>query len=274
MAQATATFIRSVVAQRAGDPLEALREVGTFAALQSRLRRVTIAERLVDLGRPEQVSATIESVLAADDIDIFGAQALWLRGEVDLELAWPLAQQFPAMAKERNAAHEIVSVSGVVATIAIAAGEFDTARAIVQDARRFEACVGDHVVLMLDIAEAAVALCVDSEERAIEGLERSLERVPSGAGRLEPTSTASRCCERSFPTRHRCSMTATSAHPFARPSELAPRSQRHALDRTLRPERWTGRGRPCCEPTCRRHCWLSSQRRRQPTPTKAQLARS
>lgn len=180
LAAATAAFTRSVVAQRRGLVIEALAETQNFADFDYAQRKVAIAERLVDLGQPEQVTASIESVVGSGDVDIFGAQALWLRGEVAPELGWALAKDFPATVAERGIAHELVSVRSVVATVAISAGEFAAVPELIRDARQHESCVGDQVVLLVDIAEALHALCVDGEDRAAELLDAALKRVPLG----------------------------------------------------------------------------------------------
>ncbi len=179
-AMATVSFIRSVQAQNIGAIDDALRELGNFAELPAAQRQVTIAERLVDLGRPEQVPAAVESLLSADEVDVFGAQALWLQGSVSPELAWDLAKAFPGIATKRGAVHEIVSVHGVVATVAIAAGHDDEAEALLGEARRLTGSVGDHVAVIVDVAEAMHALCHEGEDRAVEFLRIALDRVPIG----------------------------------------------------------------------------------------------
>ncbi len=180
LAQATEAFIDSVTAQIAGNVDEAMAATKTLAVLDPEQRRVTIAERLVDLGHPEQVVASLESVVGADHIDVFGAQAFWLRGEIDPNVAWELASDFPGIVGRRGMAHEIVSVQGVVATVAVAAGAFDEARRLVRDARRSRTSVGDHVNLLVDVAEVLVTLCTEGEDTARQLLREVLERIPLG----------------------------------------------------------------------------------------------
>lgn len=181
LARATAAFGRSLIAQRAGRIDEALDALDEFVHFEPAQRQVAIDERLVDLGRPEAISATLESVLAPSRLDFFGAQALWLRGEVEPGLAWTLADDIVGSAMQRGVTHEQVSVLTVVATVGVAAGEIDAAARLVQDARDRVQMVGDQVRLLVDVAEAIVALHrVDDEGVAVDLLERALVGVPLG----------------------------------------------------------------------------------------------
>ena len=138
LAAATEAFIRSVIAQNAGDVDAAMAATKTLAILDPEQRRVSIAERLVDLGHPEQVVASLESVVGSDHVDVFGAQAFWLRGEIDPATAWALARDLPVVVGSRGMAHEIVSVQGVVATVAVAAGAFAEGQRLVPRRRHCE----------------------------------------------------------------------------------------------------------------------------------------
>jgi LuxR family maltose regulon positive regulatory protein len=181
LALATAAFGRSLIAQREGRIADALEALDDFVHFEPAQRQVAINERLVDLGRPEAISSTLESVLAPGRIDFFGAQALWLRGEVEPGLAWTLADDIVSSALRRGVTHEQVSVLTVVATVGLAAGELDAATRLVEDARARVQAVGDQVRLLVDVAEAVVMLHHDDDERpTVELLERALAGVPIG----------------------------------------------------------------------------------------------
>jgi LuxR family maltose regulon positive regulatory protein len=180
LARAVTAFIDSIVAQREGRIDDSLTCLDDFVWFEAQQREVTVNERMVDLGRPEAIAATIESVLGTGVVDFFGAQALWLRGEVLPELAWPLSADVVRMADVRGVIHEQVSVNCVVALVGLAAGATEEATTLLKDALMHESVVGDQVALLIDIGEAHRALHSDGDDAARAILHRALDRVPLG----------------------------------------------------------------------------------------------
>lgn len=176
----TRAFVRSVEAQHDGRIADALAALDEFDGFDPEQRLASTTARLIDLGRPEAVSSTLDSILGPDAIDAFGAQALWLRGEVDPETAWAVAGSLVGVAGRKGVVHEQVSISCVIATVALAAGADRDAARMIDDARASIDVVGGQVRLMVDVAGALLALSVDGEAAARAQLERAVSTVPLG----------------------------------------------------------------------------------------------
>lgn len=183
-AAGAAAHLRSGLAQRAGDTdtaLAALDDYHHFGPVSGTLLR---AERLCDLGRPEQVAVG----LGPDDLgefaegaEIFISLAMWLRGDAPPELAQDVVSEMLPAVVRRGATHPILSILGVATIIALAAGDNESARRRAREAR--ELCtlgIGDTSSLFADVAAAAVAAVDDGDAAAAELLEpvgRSLARI-------------------------------------------------------------------------------------------------
>jgi DNA-binding SARP family transcriptional activator len=177
----TAAFVRSVQAQRRGDVEAALAALTSLDGFNPDQRLTTMAARLIDLGRPESVGVSVDVAVGPGAPDVFGGQAVWLRGDVDPETAWAIAARLPGLAGRQGVLHEQVSIRCVVATIALAAGAEEAAADLVAQARADAGAVGRQVRLMVLVADALVALSVDGEDAARPLLEVALAEQPLGS---------------------------------------------------------------------------------------------
>lgn len=180
LGSSTRAFVRSVQAQCDGRIADALAALDEFDGFDPEQRLASTTSRLIDLGRPEAVSATLDSILGPDSIDAFGAQALWLRGDIDPETGWAVAGSLAGVAGRKGVVHEQVSIKCVVATVALAAGADRDAARLIDEARESISDVGGQVGLMVDVASALLALSVDGEAAARDQLERAVTVIPLG----------------------------------------------------------------------------------------------
>ncbi|HEX7133063.1 MAG TPA: AAA family ATPase, partial [Iamia sp.] len=186
LARSTPAFVRSVLAQRRGDITAALAALDDLDDADPEQRRETMTVRLVDLGRPEAVPAAIEDLFSPGSVDLFAAQAIWLRGEIPPDLAWAVAGSLPGVAGRAGVQHEQVSIRGLVALAALAVGRTDDAEALLDRARAVTDLVGAHVRLLVTVGDALVALQREDEDAARDGLRRALEEVPLGLWPARP----------------------------------------------------------------------------------------
>lgn len=178
MAASTPAFVRSVAAQGRGDVAGSRAALDALDGTDVEQRRETVRMRLLDLGRPEEVDAAVEDVLSPGTVDLFAAQALWLRGDVDPTTAWTVARAFPGLAGRAGVRHEQVSVRSIVALIALAVGEVEEAAALLDRARGGADLVGAHVRLLVTLGDALLALQRDDEAAAVAFLDEALAAVP------------------------------------------------------------------------------------------------
>ncbi len=184
-ARGIAAHYRSILAQSFGDAEQALAElenghhyVGAAAELVMR------AERLCDLGRPEQVGAG----LTPDDLaelppggEVFIAFAMWLRGELLPEQSLSFASSMVGAGLTRNITHANVSILGVVTFVSLAAGEADLGRRRANHA--LDLCrgeVGLSTWVFGHFADVAATFATEGEPAAAVKLERVLRRLPMG----------------------------------------------------------------------------------------------
>ena len=180
-AAGAAAHIRSGIAQFSGDvdgALGALDDYHHFGPLAASLLR---AERLCDLGHPEQAALG----LSPDDLanlpegaEIFTAFAMWLRGDADPELAQAIVTSMTPSVIRRGITHPTLSILGVGTIIALAAGDNESARRRARQVR--ELCdlgVGDISSLFADVAAAAVAAVDDGDDAAAELLDPTVTGI-------------------------------------------------------------------------------------------------
>ena len=95
LARSVLAFVDSRRAQDEGDVDAALAALDGLDEFDDGQQATSRAIRLIDLGRPEDLPATLESVLASGVDDIYDAQAVWLQGLIDPDDAWPIARPPP-----------------------------------------------------------------------------------------------------------------------------------------------------------------------------------
>lgn len=170
LASADWPLARSAVALVRSHDAQENREVATAIAVLEDLggphpetRRVALESRHVALGHPELVPVSLDEVLTAGGTDPVAAQAVWYRGDIDPDAAWPFAAGLPASYRQRRLAPVEVPLLSMVSAVALAAGAFEDARALVDDALSRTTAVASRLALFADVAEALLALVEDGE---------------------------------------------------------------------------------------------------------------
>lgn len=179
LARAAVAFVDSRLAQTRGDADAAIAALGAFDEFDDEQRANSTAIRLIDLGRPEAVPATLESVLTSGLADIYQAQAVWQQGLIDPAVAWPIARSLVDRL-DRISVSARASAYSVLATIATAAGDIDAARALVEQARRDAPLAPDTIALFAEVAHAGVVFAEVGEEAALVHVDELLTRTPLG----------------------------------------------------------------------------------------------
>jgi len=170
--------LQSQLAQRRGDTEGALAALDDYHNFGPAAGVMLSAQRLCDLGRPEQVGVG----LSPDDLDdlvagseIFVAFAMWLRGESDPEFAETIVADMVPTVLRRGVTHPSVSILGVGTSIALAGGDIDTARRRADQARELcELGVGTGISQFAHVAAASVAAVSEGDEAASALLDPSV----------------------------------------------------------------------------------------------------
>ncbi len=138
---------------------------------------------LLDLGCPEEIGLPtavdeLASGLAGEDARVV-AFATWLRGDVSPELAITIGQEMASGIRPVRLTHQQVALSGVVALIAVHAGDLEQAEALVERGGKLVGHIGGgHGANFLRVAEASLAVARHDEQRAVGLLEEALAEVP------------------------------------------------------------------------------------------------
>jgi len=179
LARSVLAFLASRRAQTAGDVEQSIEVLAAMDQFDDDQRANAYAIRMIDLGRPEAVPATLDSVLASGLGNIYHAQSVWLQGGVDPTMAWPIARTI----LDRLGGASVTlraSTLCVLTSIALAAGDAQAAASMAEQARR-EAPAGPRTLkLFAEVADAQVRLVVDSEAAAVAQIRDLLEQVPLG----------------------------------------------------------------------------------------------
>ncbi|MBX3287390.1 MAG: hypothetical protein KF703_18730, partial [Actinobacteria bacterium] len=130
LARSAVALVRSHEAQERADVAEAIAVLDDLGGPHPQTRKVAVGSRLLALGQPELVAVTFDDVLAEDAADPIAAQAVWFRGDVHPDLAWPIAEAMPAAYGLRRFAGVEVPLLAIVASVALAAGHTEEARAL------------------------------------------------------------------------------------------------------------------------------------------------
>jgi DNA-binding SARP family transcriptional activator len=177
LARSVLAFLASRQAQTAGDveaSIDALQGLDQFDDDQ---RANAYSIRMIDLGRPEAVPATLDSVLESGLGNIYDAQAVWLQGAIDPTAAWPIAR---TIADRLDGAMVTLRTSTlcVLTSIALAAGDDEAARSMAEQARRIAPLGPRTIELFAEVATALVRLCTEDEQAAVDHLAGLLDDIP------------------------------------------------------------------------------------------------
>lgn len=163
LARSAVALVRSHDAQEARDVAAAIAVLEDLGGPHPETRRVALASRYVALGHPELVPVSLDEVLAGGVTDPVAAQAVWYRGGIDPDAAWPIASGLPASYRQRRLAPVEVPLLSMVSAVALATGAFDDARALVDDALSRTTAVAPRLALFAHVADAVLALVEEGE---------------------------------------------------------------------------------------------------------------
>ncbi len=165
-AKATAGLIASHQAETRHDIDAALAAVSMFDEIEEDNRRAATDSRFLALGHPERVETNLDAVLTEGATNPLTAQAIWQRGEIDPDLAWPIASELPARYGSRQLPNVQIPLLGVVTSVALAAGQVDAARDLAAMALRQSASAAPRLRLFAGVAAALVTLADEGEAAA------------------------------------------------------------------------------------------------------------
>jgi DNA-binding SARP family transcriptional activator len=195
---------RSVALGRAGrrdDALRTLRECEARSTAEALAQTVDLRHGvLVDLGCPEEIGAGLADEQVAELTDsatqVVAVYAAWLRGDVPADLAFEVGKEVEVGLVDHRLAYQRVVLSGVLAVIAVHAGELETAGRYLEHGKQFVGhVVSGHAANILRVADAALAAAECDEGRASALLEQALLDVPIGV-------LPARCYLNSLPLLH------------------------------------------------------------------------
>jgi DNA-binding SARP family transcriptional activator len=164
LARSAVALVRSHMAQERADVKEAIAVLDDLGGPHPQTRKVSVGSRLLALGQPEMVAVTLDDVLAEGAADPIAAQAVWFRGDIDPDLAWPIAAEMPAAYGLRRFAGVEVPLLGIVSSVALAAGANAEARSLADRAVARAHLVVPRLALFAHVADALVALIEAGED--------------------------------------------------------------------------------------------------------------
>ncbi len=180
-ARGVGAYYDSLTLQHMGQPEKAQALLSELDVLDPAIRAVQRAERLVDLGRPEEVGRHIGLDDLADlpvGTEIFQSFAMWLRGETTPEIAEQIAAAMVTPTLARGHQHTSISLLGVTTMVALAAGLNDVAHERATMARELQPFCPPVMSAFGGLSGASVALVTEGEEQARELLEQALTELP------------------------------------------------------------------------------------------------
>lgn len=178
LARSAVALVRSHAAQDERDVPTALEVLDDLGGPHPLTRQVALASRHLALGQPELVAATLDEVLAEGVTDPVAAQAVWFRGDIDPDAAWPIAADLPDSYGLRRLAAVEVPLLSMVASVALAAGAVPDARSLVARARARRPFVAARLAVFADVADALVALEEEGDEAFRTQFARATDAVP------------------------------------------------------------------------------------------------
>lgn len=171
------SFIESRRRQREGDPNGAIEVLAGLDGFDRAQRQISYAIRLVDLGRPEALNATLDEVLASGISDVYAAQAVWLQGQIDPADAWPFARELPKRASSIPLA-TATSLRSVVVAMGVAAGAHDEVVELSETNLRESRLTVRLNELFARVAHGLVELVTVDEATAVATFRTLLDEVP------------------------------------------------------------------------------------------------
>ncbi|MEZ5140689.1 MAG: BTAD domain-containing putative transcriptional regulator [Acidimicrobiales bacterium] len=256
LARSVLAFLASRRAQTAGDVEASIEALAGLDQFDEDQRANAYAIRMIDLGRPEAVPATLETVLEAGLDNIYEAQAVWLQGAIDPTAAWPIAR---TIADRLDGAMVTLRTSTlcVLTSIALAAGDEAAARTMADEAPARPARAPHR---------RAVRRGGRRPGRPVRRRRGGRRRPPRRPPRRHPPRPLARAAvpvARSPPSApwRRAARPSTGARSDRRwpaRSRRAPRSPPCAPATPSRPRGCAGTRPTSSAPTCPRRCWSSS----------------
>lgn len=177
LARSARALVASHLAEHRHDMSAAIAATAGFDGTDPVVRRSAVNSRLVALGHPELVDATLDDVLRGGLEDPVAAQAVWYRGEIDPTVAWPIVADMPATYSRRMLPNLQVPLLGVLSGVALSAGDVRAARVLVADAAALADRLNARPALFARIADATLALYDRSEAESIALLQRQVDLV-------------------------------------------------------------------------------------------------
>lgn len=177
LARSAVALVRSHAAQDQRDVRTALAVLDDLGGPHPLTRQVALASRFLALGQPELVAATLEEVLADGATDPVAAQAVWFRGDIDPDAAWPIASELPDSYGLRRLAAVEVPLLSMVASVALSVGAVAEARSLTHRARARRPFVATRLAVFADVAEALVALADEGEDAFLACFSRATDAV-------------------------------------------------------------------------------------------------
>jgi LuxR family transcriptional regulator, maltose regulon positive regulatory protein len=178
LARSAVALVRSHEAQGRGDVTEAVEALRDLGGPHPQVRRVALSSRLLALGHPEQVGATLADVLAEGVVEPTAAQAVWFCGGIDPDIAWPIASGLPELYGQRRFLPVEVPLLSVVSGVALAAGATAEARRLADAALERSSMVVPRGALFAHVADALVALVQEGEAAFTDRIGAAIDRIP------------------------------------------------------------------------------------------------
>lgn len=178
MAKSACAMLRSNAAAVRGDVDTALAEIEGYEIDDPEAARGSISSRLLSLGRPELVNSHLDQVLADGVSDPFAGQAVWWRGEISPDLAWPIARELPQRYARRNMRVVQLALCSIVAQIGVAAGDLAGARPLIDQALDLGATAQPGDRLFAEAADVMYLAAAGDHAGAVEAIERMEAAIP------------------------------------------------------------------------------------------------
>lgn len=178
MAKSACAMLRSNAAAVRGDVTTALAEIESYEIVDPDAARGSVSSRLLSLGRPELVDAHLDQVLADGVSDPFAGQAVWWRGEISPDLAWPIARELPQRYARRNMRVVQLALCSIVAQIGISAGDLAGARALIDQALDLGATAQPGDRLFAEAADVMYLAAAGDHAAAAEAIDRMESAIP------------------------------------------------------------------------------------------------
>lgn len=181
LARSAVALVRCQIAQQDQDVAGAIAALDDLVGPDPLTRRASLASAFVALGQPEMVSVTLDEILAEGVADPVAAQAVWMRGDIDPDLAWPIASGLPDFYSRRQLPVVQLPLLGIVTSVALAAGDDTEACRLADAAMGLVPMVVPRAQLFARVADALVALVNEGDGAAAQRFEDMLADVPLGS---------------------------------------------------------------------------------------------